>query len=383
MLRDLNEHFAAAREQFPSLESRTYLVTHSFGLCPRETFADLEAYRETLLRRPLLFDDWLERLSEMYPLLERLIGAASGSIALRESASACHATVLAGLQPRDGRKRLIASKLQFPSVSYMVSAQQQRGFDVEFVSSVDRVQLDENAIVERLDQTVAAVFVPVVASFNGALLDVRRVVEAANAVGAIPILDAYSALGVVPLDVSSLPPCVLIGGTMKWLGGGGTGLGFMYVHPSLIERLPVAYPGWLGDARFLDFAPDFAPAAGARRYQMGTPAMEPIYTARAGLRFVLEHGVERLRDRNAQLLDLLVTLAIKSGLSIRSPVERERRAGVIAIEVDDASRTVATLRSEGIDIDSRSANAIRLGPHWCVTSHECERAIALIVASQS
>jgi len=381
MLRDLSAYFAVAREQFPSLESRTYLVTHSFGLCPRDTFADLEAYKQTLLRRPLLFDDWLERLSEMYVLFERLIGGNPGSIALRESASACHATILSALKPRDGRTRLVASELQFPSISYMVAAQRQRGFEVDFVPS-DGVHLDADGIAARLDETVAAVFAPVVASFSGALIDTRRIVEAANEVGAIPVLDAYSALGVVDLDVSSLPPCVVIGGTMKWLGGGGTGLAFMYVHPALVERLPAAYPGWLGDARFLDFAPDFVPAAGARRYQMGTPAMEPVYTARAGLRFVLEHGLSRLRDRNTQLLNVLAARAQDLGLNVKSPGSSERRAGVIVIEVDDARRTVEALREEGFDIDSRSARAIRLGPHWCVTSDECERAMTLIAESQ-
>jgi len=378
MLWDLNAHFAAVRGQFPSLESRACLAAHSFGPCPRGTFSDLEAYKETLLQRPLLFDDWLERLSEMYGLMEQLIGAVPGSVALRESASACHATVLSALEPRADRARLVASRMQFPSISYMVSAQQRRGFEVDLVPSADAVHLDAESLIARLDESVAAVFVPVVASFNGALLDVRRVVEAANEAGAIPVLDAYAALGVTELDVSSLPPCVVIGGTVKWLGGGGTGLAFMYVHPDLVERLPPAYPGWLGDARFFEFSTDFAPAAGARRYQIGTPAMEPVYTARAGLRFVLEQGVERLQKRNAQLLDVLTTRATEAGLELKSPMESRLRAGIIAIEVDDSKHTVAALRKQGFDIDSRGAGAVRLGPHWCVTVDECERAIALI-----
>jgi kynureninase len=382
MLCDLNAHFAAVREQFPSLESRACLAAHSFGPCPRGTFTDLEAYKETLLQRPLLFDYWLERLSEMYGLFEQLIGAPPGTVALRESASGCHATVLSALEPRPNRARLVASRMQFPSISYMVSAQQRRGFDVDFVSSADGVHLDADSLIARLDEKVAAVFVPVVASFNGALLDIRRVVEAANDVGAIPVLDAYAALGVVELDVSSLPPCVVIGGTVKWLGGGGTGLAFMHVHPDLVERLPPAYPGWLGDARFFEFSPDFAPAVGARRYQMGTPAMEPVYTARAGLRFVLEQGLGRLQKRNAQLLDLLATRATELGLEVKSPLESQLRAGIVSIEVDDSEHTVASLRKQGFDIDSRGAGAVRLGPHWCITPEECERAIALIADSR-
>jgi kynureninase len=378
----MSTDFSALREQFPSLEDKTYLVTHSFGLCPKGAFADLDAYRETLLRRPALFQDWLDHLEEMYGLIERLIGAEPGCVALRESASACHATMLSALLPTAQRNRLVASKMQFPSMSYMVAAQARRGFDVDFVAAEDGVHLDAEVIAAHLDQRVAAVFAPIVASFNGALLDFPRLVHAAHDAGAIPVLDAYSALGVVPIDVSKLPPCVVIGGTMKWLGGGGTGLAFLYVHPELIERLPPAYPAWLGDARFLEFATEYEPAPGARRYQVGTPAMEPIYTGRAGLQFVLQQGAESLRDRNTQLLDFLAKRARELGLRSSSPSDPAKRAGVLAIEVDDASRVVSELRMQNIEIDTRSAHSIRIGPHWCVTVDECDRAISLVARSQ-
>jgi selenocysteine lyase/cysteine desulfurase len=348
----MSPDFVALREEFPSLEERAYLVTHSFGLCPRPMFDDLAAYRETLARRPTLFHEWFERLEEMYGLVERLLGAPPGSVALRESASACHATVLSCLQASSERSRLVASAMQFPSISYMVAAQSHRGFQVELVPASDGVQLDADAIAARLDNRSVAVFAPVVASFNGSLLNVSRLVEAAHDVGAIPILDAYSALGVVPIDVSQLPPCVLIGGTMKWLGGGGTGLAFMYVHPELIERLPVAYPGWLGDAQFMDFSPDFTPAPGARRYQLGTPAMEPVYTARAGLKFVLAQGVDQLRARNLLQLELLARRASELGLKANSPSNLAKCAGLLAIEVDDAHAVVRALKAEGFDCDS-------------------------------
>jgi selenocysteine lyase/cysteine desulfurase len=374
----MSPDFVALREEFPSLEERAYLVTHSFGLCPRPMFDDLAAYRETLARRPTLFHEWFERLEEMYGLVERLLGAPPGSVALRESASACHATVLSCLQASSERSRLVASAMQFPSISYMVAAQSRRGFEVELVPASDGVQLDADAIAARLDSRSVAVFAPVVASFNGSLLNVSRLVEAAHDVGAIPILDAYSALGVVPIDVSQLPPCVLIGGTMKWLGGGGTGLAFMYVHPELIERLPVAYPGWLGDAQFMDFSPDFTPAPGARRYQLGTPAMEPVYTARAGLKFVLAQGVDQLRARNLLQLELLARRASELGLKANSPSNLAKCAGLLAIEVDDAHAVVRALKAEGFEIDTRNRRSVRLGPHWCVTLEECERAIQLV-----
>jgi kynureninase len=376
--------FAAVRAAFPSLQGRTCMVTHSFGPCPAATFDDLDAYRDSLRRRPHQLGAWFERLEEMYGLVERLLGAPAGSVALRESTSGCHASMLAALdapRPGDaGRRRIVASALQFPSIGYMVAAQARRGFVIDVVDAPDG-QLDAHRLAARLDDDVACVTAPVVASNRGALLDVRPLLEAAEATGTIAILDATAAVGLVPLDLSELPPCVLVGGTVKWLGGGGTGLAFLYIHPTLLDRLPVAYPGWLGDARFTAFAPDFLPAAGARRHQQGTPAIEPVYTARAGIRFALEQGVPRLFARNRRLLDRLHARAIERGLPLHSPRDPQRRAGTLALELDDAPALVEALAAHDIDVDARGDRILRIGPHACVTSDECDRTIDRIAVA--
>jgi kynureninase len=150
------------------------------------------------------------------------------------------------------------------------------------------------------------------------------------------------------------------------------------VHPELVERLVPQYPGWLGDARPLEFSPDFVPARGARRYQMGTPAIEPIYTARAGIRFVLDQGVAKLRERNTLLLDCLAARARALGLEIGSPSDSMLRAGMLAVRADNAKERVARLKTHAIDVDSRTERYVRMGPHWCVSSEECERAVTLL-----
>lgn len=366
----LSPDFETLRASFPSLRERTCFATHSFGPCPAETFDDLEEYRDSLRRRPAQLDEWMGRLHEMYGLLERLLVAPPTTIALMPSSTACHAAILAALRPDGARNRIVASDHQFPSIGYLAAAQTARGFAVEVV--------DQRVLLERIDARTSAVLLPLVAPFDGTLLDIVDVIEACHAVGALPVVDATAALGVVPLDVSALPPCVVVGGTVKWLCGGGTGLAFMFVHPAWIDRLPPAYPGWLAHAEFTAFAPEFVPAPGALRYQQGTPAIEPVYTARAGLRFVLQHGVQHLHDRNRALLDRLAQRARQLGLQLRSPDAPSRRAGLIAVAVSDPHRVVLALRTQGFDIDARGSDAVRLGPHWCVSFDECDRAIELV-----
>jgi kynureninase len=365
--------FEQLRPRFPRLEEVVCMATHTFAPLLVETFDDLEAYARTLRERPRPSADWFARLEEMYTLFERLLGGTPGSVALCASSTASHAAILAAIEPTRERHTLLLSDLQFPSMEYLCSAQVRRGFTIERVPS-DGTHLDAAAIAERIDHRVAAVLAPIVAPFNGARLDPRPVVDAAVEAGAVAVFDAHAAVGIVELDARELPPCVLIGGTSKWLSGGGTGLAFMYVHPDLVEVLPAAYPGWLAADRFMDFAPQFRPAAGARRYQQGTPALEPIYTARAGLRFVLEQGVPALAVRNAELLERLFVRAEAQGLILRTPSERDRRAGVIALEVERAPEVAADLQGRCIEVDVRR-DVVRLGPHWCVTAEECDRAV--------
>lgn len=375
----MSHDFEALRGEFPGLAGRAYFVAHSFGPCPAEAFDDVEAYARTLRDRPTRFGEWIERLEEIYGLFEQLLGASPGSVALRDSATAGQAAVLAAIEPRVDRNRIVISGMHFPSIRYLVQAQTRRGFEVDVVESPDGIHLRAEDIIARIDARTAAVCVPSVASFNGALLDVSRVVETASRAGAIPLVDAYASVGIVPLDVSNLAPCVVVGGTVKWLGGGGTGLAFLHVHPALSDRLVPAYPGWMADARFMDFHPEHRPATGARRFQQGTPAIEPVYTARAGLRFVLRHGIERLRERNVAQLQRIEDRARARCIPVRSPGSADR-GGAIALQVPDAAAAVEALARRDFLIDTRMPGAVRLGPHVCVSLQECERAVDELAA---
>jgi kynureninase len=214
-------------------------------------------------------------------------------------------------------------------------------------------------------------------SRNCALLDAAPVIAAAHAAGAIVVLDAYQAVGVLPIDVEALGVDVLVGGMHKWLSG-STGLAFLYVRPSLSERLEPAYPGWIGHAAFNEFVHTkvfgdaYVKPAGARRFQQGTPAMAAVYSSRAGLRFVLEAGPGQIRARNNELTTYLYEGALALGFPVRTPRAANERAGGICIEVKDPQAIVQAMAARGIDVDERYGTVLRAGLHPCVTREECD-----------
>jgi kynureninase len=219
--------------------------------------------------------------------------------------------------------------------------------------------------------------VSLVSYLNSARLDIKPIIKAAHAAGAIVVLDAYQAIGVIPLDLTSLGADVVVGGTHKWLCG-GMGLAFAYVKPSLAEQLDPVYPGWFAHLQPTAFAATFTPAIGARRFQQGTPSIEPIYTSRAGLKLAIDIGVEQIHQRNIELTSYLINYADFLGIPIHTPRDPQHRGGTVCLGVDRAELVVQELAELGIDVDTRSSSRIRVSPHYCNTEADCRRSIETI-----
>ncbi|MCU1280129.1 MAG: selenocysteine lyase [bacterium] len=365
--------FTALRRRFSMLRERAYLATQCLGPLPDEALEDLEQYRRTLLLRSRGLNAWFERMHELTALFEQLLNAPQGSVASFSSATAAQGQLAAALSPIGTRRRIVITARDFHSSRYLWAAQQQRGFEIVEVA-------DPAALLGQIDERVAIVACALVSPRNGALVDARALVRAAHAAGALVVLDAYQAVGAVPIDVRALDVDALVGGTHKWLCGGGTGLAFMYVRPQLAERLEPVYPGWFGHRELTGFADTFVPAGGAQRLQQGTPAVEAIYTARAGLRLVLDAGVEAIRARSLALTGRLLGRAAEVGLSPLTPHEPAARGGMVCFDVPDPPRAVETLAQAGIDIDSRPGAGVRMSPHACNSEEECDRAVDALAA---
>jgi kynureninase len=370
--------FTTLRKQFPLFEKRNYLGTHSLGALPQAAFSDIQTYIQSLYLGRRALPIWLERYEEIFLLIETLLNAPNGSIALTPSATAAQAAIAATIQPNAKRNRIIITDLDFPSCRYLWKSQVQRGFDIIEIASADGMQITTADIIAQIDDRVAVVAVSLVSYLNSARLDIQPIIDAAHAVGAIVVLDAYQAVGIIPLDVTSLDADVVVGGTHKWLCG-GVGLAFAYVRPSLAKQFNPVYPGWFAHLETTAFAANYTPAAGARRFQQGTPSIEPIYTSRAGLCLAIDIGVEQIHQRNIELTTYLIDCADTYGIPINTPRSHHQRGGTICLEVDRAEIVVQELAELGIDVDSRSSKRIRVSPHCCNTEQECQQLIENVV----
>jgi kynureninase len=358
--------FARERQTFPLLAERAYFAQQCLGACPAEMLEDLRAYGASLARRSRAIPEWAERWEEMHRLVEDAIGAPRGAVFLRDTSTAAQAAIAAALEPSGERRRILVGGADFHSSRYLWSAQARRGFEV--------IEAEAD-VLDAIDERTRVVALSLVSPRTGAMIDAAAIAEKARRAGAIFVLDVYQAIGVVPIDVGKLGASAVVGGFHKWVGGGGTGLAFGYVEPVLAERLEPIYPGWMAHRDLMAFADRFEPARGAEKLQQGMPAMEPIYTTRAGLRWMAAIGVEAIRSRSLELTGRLRDRLSERGLAVITPREPARRGGMLCLDLPDAKRVVDRLAERSIDIDSRPGAGVRIGPHPCTTFEECDRLV--------
>jgi len=364
---------AELRERVPLLGERVYCATQCLGPCLRETFEALDAYRRTLTRRARDLDAWIERYEATHQALERLLGAPPGSVFLAATATAAQAAIASSLHPRAAADRVVIGAADFHSSRYLWRAQRARGFEVVEVEA--EAHAATSRFVDAIDERTAVVALSLVSPRSGALLGAERVAARCREVGAVFVLDAYQAVGVVPVDVGRIGAHVVVGGTHKWLHGAGTGLAFAYVEPALAARLTPAYPGWLAAEELLGDGDRFVPREGARRFAQGTPPVEALYTAAPGIALALEVGVASLRAQSELLTARLVDGAVERGWSLSTPRDPARRGGMVCLALDDAERVVAALERDGVDVDSRPGAGVRIGPHPFQTEAEMDRVL--------
>jgi kynureninase len=206
---------------------------------------------------------------------------------------------------------------------------------------------------------------------TSALLDLPPVSEAARRHGALLVLDAYQAVGCLPVEVTAHGVDVCVGGSVKFLCG-GPGNAWLYVRPDLVETMRPSAVGWISHERPFDFAwSEIAYAPGIARFAGGTPNAPAAYAAAPGYQALVDIGIDRIRERSQHLTQLLVDGALERGLAVRSPLDPARRGGHVTVDIDDAERVHQVLIERSFVVDFRPGGGVRIGPHFFSTEAEC------------
>jgi kynureninase len=274
------------------------------------------------------------------------------------------------------RRKIVLSELDFPTDGHVALAHRKRGAEVVFLESHDGLTVPVDAYRDAIDEDTALVIVNRVLYRTSSLLDAKEVCRLAREAGAWTIVDDFHGAGIVPVDVHELGCDFYTAGVLKWLCG-GPGLTFLYARRDLLPSLEPLVTGWFGtrdpfsfDLQHLEYHPT------ARRLEHGTPAAPIAFIAQGGLDVITEVGPAAIRERQQDLIDLVIERADAAGLPVRSPRDRPVRGGMVNIGVGtEAEKVCHALLDRDVCTDYRG-DGIRVSPHFFNNEDDVDRLFA-------
>lgn len=365
----------ARRSDYPILERSTaYLVNNSLGAMHRGTRDRLAQFAdEWATQGAAAWTTWFPGMANVADLVGEAIGALPGTTVLRQSVADAIVAVASAVDLTDRRGRVVTTEADWPGSHYFWTEHCRRhgGELVVVPFEPDGITIDAQRVADAVDDRTAVVSVSLVQFRTSALLDLDPVRDAARRHGALLVLDAYQAAGVLPVEMAAGDVDICVGGSVKYLCG-GPGNGWLSIRPELAETLRPAAVGWISHERPFDFLwgeIDYAPGIG--RFAGGTPNVPAAYAAVPGYQAVVDVGVQRIRERSMGLTQLIVEDALERGFVVASPHEADRRGGHVTVDPGDSQRVHDELVARGYGVDHRPGSGIRVGPHFFSTEDEC------------
>lgn len=371
--------FEALRRRFPVLERKVYLNSGSYCALADTVRDAFNSYMEDRLAVGANWDVWITKNEAVRAGMAQVLRAAPDEIAVTASASAGINALASALDFTGPRNKVVVSDFEFPTSAQIWHAQERRGARVVHVPRGPEGNIPLENFARLIDERTQLVAVTHVCFRNGARLDIPGIVRLAHARGARVLLDSYQAVGALTVDVRALDVDFAVGGMLKYLLG-TAGIGFLYVRAGLIEDLVPTNSGWFAqqDIAAMDITAN-RPAASARRFEAGTPAVVNCYAAEAGLKIIVETGTETIEARIRDLTRRCMEGLARIGWPAVTPAQDAQRGPMVAVPSRDAAGLFARLLEQDI-VTSYRDNNIRATCHFYNSEEDIDRFVAAMAA---
>ena len=200
----------------------------------------------------------------------------------------------------------------------------------------------------------------------GTLLPIARIGQIAHRHSIPFLVDAAQTAGTYPIDMQAMHIDLLAFAGHKGLYG-PHGTGGLVVQPGI--NLETWIEGGSGIASEREDMPPELPA----RLEAGTHNAAGIAGLLAGVRFVLEVGVERIRAHELEMTGQLIALLQEiPGVTLLGPSDIERRVAVVAVTVNGyAPDQLAAVLDQAFDVATRAGLHCAPQAHRVAGTLEC------------
>ncbi|MDT8317373.1 MAG: aminotransferase class V-fold PLP-dependent enzyme [bacterium] len=289
---------------------------------------------------------------------------------------------------KDG-SHVITSNMEHNSASRPLYALKGRGVEVTKIGCNDEGLIDLDELIRSIRQDTSLIACTHASNVIGTIQPLKEIGALARGKGIPFLVDAAQTAGSIPIDVEEMNVDLLAAaGHKSLLGPQGTGL--LYIAPH-IDLEPLKFGGTGGGT-----AGDEQPMELPDRFEAGTMNTPGIAGLGAGARFILETGLERIREKEIALVGRLIDgLSRIDGVTIYGPAEPEKRAALVSFNIEGID---PSLLSFGLDNDygimtrgglhcapdahrflgTFPVGCVRLAPGYFNTTEEIDAVVAAI-----
>ena len=355
------------REQFPLLDSWTYLNSATFGpvpLCARKAAA---AYFERCDEHASLdFLDWFTDADEIRAKAARLINADPGDIAFIPSAGAALGWLINGIAWKPGDE-ILSLQGEFPNNIYYPKILEERG--VRFVEMpLPGGEFALNDFLDRISSSTRLVMLSAVNYSSGLRPPLAKIGEALRGHPALFYVDGTQSIGALRMDVQAIGADVMIAHGYKWLLC-PTGIGIACIRPKVREWLEPSIYSWRSHRNWRDVdslhhgRPELPCAA--MKYEGGVQNFPGIYAMGAVLDLLFSIGLEEVENRVLDLADQTRDVLRQRGGRLLSDRHPHYDSAIVAASFPNAgmSALAVELRNARVAVAARKGR-LRVSPHF-------------------
>lgn len=362
--------FSRAREDFPSAEIQTYLNNAASHPLSIHTARVLCQYAEwAAYEHDGYWPQWAPEQNKAKRLFARLIGAKENEIAFARSTQEIENNILNGLSPQKVGGNVVTNDLHFSGSIYNYRMRQERGLDVRIVKNRDW-QIDLDDMKNVIDGNTRLVSIALVSNVNGYLHDVKEISRIAHENGAFLFADIIQCAGAIPIDVKAMGIDMAACSTYKFLMG-SKGFGFFYIREDLQGKVvpPDRFQGggvrynyypWTQESDRSQGEIPIRPKAGPSQYEVALPSYEGVLCAIESIQYILELGVENIRNHVRPLTDRLREELTSIGYKCITPPGNE--SPIITFICPDPDETRRRMQEANIKVSIYFGNKLRISP---------------------
>lgn len=263
------------------------------------------------------------------------------------------------LRPGD---HVVTSSMEHNSVMRPLRALEREGVEVSVVPCSQEGLIDPVDMEKALRPNTRLIVLNHASNVTGTILPVREAGQIARQHGIFLLVDAAQTAGVYPIDPETDGIDFLAFTGHKGLFG-PAGTGGLYIGPRVpLEDLRPLKRGGTGSRSELEEQPDFLPD----KYESGTQNLPGLAGLGAGVRFILEKGVEEIRRHELELTALLLEgLSSIRRVKLYGPADLSLRVGIVSFNIEGMEPSDVALA-----LDEEFGIMCRPGLHCAPSAHK-------------